>query len=524
MKIERLAEPVADARLQGDPQTEITGLAHHTRDVADGTLFLCVTGFSRDGHDHAGDAVARGAVALVCERPLPLPVTQLLVPSTRGAMPLIAARFFGEPSRKLDVVGITGTNGKTTTAHLLAGAFEASGRRSGVVGTVSNRVGGRTEPVTLTTPESLDLQALLARMATAGDAACVMEVSSHALVLGRTDAVHYAAVVFTNLSRDHLDFHADFEDYYAAKRRLFFVDGAPQPGAVAVVNVTGEWGRRLAEECRTPYGDRLWTCAVEGDGEAAACDATPGDGQAAARDLTPADVSAADVELRADGAAFTLRAPRAGLEQRLELRLTARFNVENVLTAATTALALGLPAGPVLDGLCAAEGVPGRFEAVRAGQPFTVLVDYSHTPDSLENALRAARGIASGRLLVVFGCGGDRDRGKRPLMGGLAARLADLTFVTSDNPRSEDPDAIIGEIVGGVPGGLLERVAVEGDRRRAVELALAEARPGDVVLIAGKGHEQGQTFADRKIPFDDRVVASESLERLGYARHDAGVS
>jgi UDP-N-acetylmuramoyl-L-alanyl-D-glutamate--2,6-diaminopimelate ligase len=535
MKIERLAEPVADARLQGDPQTEITGLAHHTRDVADGTLFLCVTGFSRDGHDHAADAVARGAVALVCERPLPLPVTQLLVPSTRRAMPLIAARFFGEPSRRLDVVGITGTNGKTTTAHLLAGAFEVSGRRSGVIGTVSNRVGGRTEPVTLTTPESLDLQALLARMVAAGDAACVMEVSSHALVLRRTDAVHYAAVVFTNLSRDHLDFHADFEDYYAAKRRLFFAGDAPQPGAAAVVNVTGEWGRRLAEECRAPYGDRLWTCAVEGDGQAAARDATPADGQAAAHDVPPADgqaaahdvttadVSAADVELGADGAAFTLRAPRAGLEQRLELRLTARFNVENVLTAATTALALGLPAGPVLDGLCAAEGVPGRFEAVRAGQPFTVLVDYSHTPDSLENALRAARGIASGRLLVVFGCGGDRDRGKRPLMGHLAARLADLTFVTTDNPRSEDPEAIIGEIVAGVPDGLLERVAVEDDRRRAVELALGEARPGDVVLIAGKGHEQGQTFADRKIPFDDRVVASESLERLGYARHDAGV-
>jgi len=508
MRIDRLAESVAGATLVGDPRTEITALAYHTRDVRDGTLFLCVRGFSHDGHDHAVEAVRRGAAALVCERPLSQAVPQLLVSSTRAAMPLLAARFYDDPSRRLDVVGVTGTNGKTTTAHLLAAMFEACGRRSGVLGTVSNRVGGRDEPVVLTTPESLDLQALLARMVAAGDDACVMEVSSHALALGRTAGVRYAAVVFTNLSRDHLDFHPDFEGYYAAKRKLFLGDGdgdgegdAP-PGTLAVVNVSGEWGRRLAAECREPYGARLWTCAVEG------APGVPAAGKG--------DVRGVDVELGADGAAFTLVAPRAGMERRVKLRLAARFNVENALVAATTALALGLPADDALRGLSAAEGVPGRFEAVRAGQPFAVLVDYSHTPDSLENALHAARSIAAGRVLVVFGCGGDRDRGKRPLMGGIAARLADRTYVTSDNPRSEDPEAIIAEILAGVPEEPHGTTAVEPDRRRAIELAVAEARAGDVVLIAGKGHEQGQTFADRKLPFDDRLVAAEALRHLGH--------
>jgi UDP-N-acetylmuramoyl-L-alanyl-D-glutamate--2,6-diaminopimelate ligase len=502
MRIDRLAESVAGATLVGDPRTEITALAYHTRDVRDGTLFLCVRGFSHDGHDHAAEAVRRGAVALVCERPLPQAVPQLVVSSTRAAMPLLAARFHDDPSRRLDVVGVTGTNGKTTTAHLLAAMFEACGRRSGVLGTVTNRVGGRDEPVALTTPESLDLQALLARMVSAGDEACVMEVSSHALALGRTVGVRYAAVVFTNLSRDHLDFHTDFEEYYAAKRKLFLTGGVAPPGTAAVVNVSGEWGRRLAAECRESYGARLWTCAVEGGAGVPAAGA--------------ADVRALDVDLGSDGAAFTLVAPRASAERRVGLRLTARFNVENALVAATTALALGLPADDALRGLSAADGVPGRFEAVRAGQPFAVLVDYSHTPDSLENALQAARSIAAGRLLVVFGCGGDRDRGKRPLMGGIAARLADRAYVTSDNPRSEDPEAIIAEILAGVPCERRAVTAVEPDRRRAIERAVAEARAGDVVVIAGKGHEQGQTFADRKLPFDDRLVATEALRRLGH--------
>jgi UDP-N-acetylmuramoyl-L-alanyl-D-glutamate--2,6-diaminopimelate ligase len=509
MKIAELAGSVPGAELRGDPGTEILNLAYHTRDVAAGTLFLCVPGFRSDGHEFARDAVERGAAGLVCERALELPATQVIVPSVRAAMAAMAARFYDDPSRRLSVVGITGTNGKTTTAHLIAGLYEAAGRPSGLLGTVSSRVGGRTEPVTLTTPESLDLQRLLARMADAGDAACAMEVSSHALVLGRASAIHFAAVVFTNLSRDHLDFHADLEDYYLAKRGLFLPGEGARHDAVAVVNVSGEWGARLAEECRAVYGRRLWTCAV----------ATAGSGDedgAAGR----ADVLGVDAAVEPDGAVFTLRSARTGWKERLRIRLGARFNVENAVTAATAALALGLPPRAIARGLAVTEGVAGRFEAVRRGQPFTVLVDYSHTPDSLENALLAARAVARGRLLVVFGCGGDRDRGKRPLMGAIAARLSDRAFVTSDNPRSEDPEAIIDEILHGVPAELARSVTAEPDRRAAIGMALRDAAADDVVVIAGKGHEQGQTIGTRTLPFDDRAVAAEWLGTLGFASVD----
>jgi len=349
-------------------------------------------------------------------------------------------------------------------------------------------------PVDLTTPEAPDLQALLRRMVEAGDRACAMEVSSHALFLGRAAHIEYAAAAFTNLSREHLDFHRDIDDYYAAKRLLFFPPDGPRP-RVAVVDLADEWGARLACECRAVYGDALWTCAVRDAG---------GEG---------ASVGFAG---SLDGSAFTLAVPRLGVETRIRLRLAARFNVENALAAATTALALGIPADAVRAGLENAEGVPGRFEAVRAGQPFTVLVDYSHTPDSLANALQAARAVAAGRVLVVFGCGGDRDRGKRPLMGEIATRLADLSCVTSDNPRSEDPDAIIADVVAGVPAERRATVAVEPDRRAAIGLVLEAARPGDVVVIAGKGHEQGQTIGDRRLPFDDREVAAEALRQSGW--------
>jgi len=325
-----------------------------------------------------------------------------------------------------------------------------------------------------------------------------MEASSHALALHRTDAVDFDAVAFTNLTRDHLDFHADLDEYFLCKRRLFLPDGERQPHAAAIVNMADERGRQLAEDCRPLYGDDLWTFAV--------ADETGGSSQPSA------DAQATDLHLAAEGSRFALAVPRLGVQRAVELPMPARFNVENALTAATSMLALGLPVEAVADGLAGAEGVPGRFEPVRAGQPFTVLVDYSHTPDSLQNALVAARDIATGRVLVVFGCGGDRDRGKRPLMGAIGARLADLAFVTSDNPRTEDPLAIIDAIVAGVAAEHLRRVVVEPDRRAAIALCLAEARAGDVVLIAGKGHEQGQLIGDRRIPFDDRSVAQELLQ------------
>jgi len=539
MEVAALVAGLCGATVVGDPTTEVWGLSCHTASLAPGSLFFCVPGLKADGHDFAPQAVAAGAVALVCERPLELPVTQVVVPSVRRAMALMAARFYGEPSRSLRIAGVTGTNGKTTTAHLLVSIFAAAGLRPALLGTVVNRIGGVETPVQLTTAESCDLQAMLRRMVDVGDLSCAMEVSSHALALERTAGVDFDAVVFTNLTRDHLDFHPDIEDYFLTKRRLFVTDEtageayretvgerhgdmsveAPGDGAgarpsrtrqshgVAVVNVADEYGRRLAAECRPLYGDDLWTYIVEGEGPVqrpAAADVVASAG---------ADAVARDLDLRADSSAFTLVVPRLDLESRVRLRLPAPFNVTNALAAATAALAMRLAPVAVVAGLEAAEGVPGRFEAVRAGQPFTVLVDYSHTPDSLENALRAARGIAAGRLICVFGCGGDRDRGKRPLMGEVASRLADLAVVTSDNPRSEDPLAIIDDVLTGVHR---ERATVEPDRRAAIVRAVVAARPGDVVLIAGKGHEKGQIVGTTKIPFDDREVAVDALREIGH--------
>ena len=496
MKLAELVEGVTGATVRGDPTTAIRGLAYHTRDVADGTLFFCVPGLTFDGHAFAARATAAGAAALVCERDTGQPLTQVLVPSVRRALALMAARWYGDPSRELRTVGITGTNGKTTTAHLVAGVFAAAGLPAGLLGTVVNRIGGEDSPVELTTAESLDLQRMFRAMVAAGDRACALEVSSHALAQDRAVGIHFDAAVFTNLTRDHLDYHADLDDYFAAKRRLFLTAEGHKAADCAVVNVRDEYGCRLADDCRVAYGEGLWTFAVVDDADATS------------------DARALDLDLRADASAFTLVVPRLGFEARITLRLAARFNVENALAAATAGLALGLSPTAVERGLAVSDGVPGRFEAVRAGQPFSVVIDYSHTPDSLQNALCAARAVTRGRVLAVFGCGGDRDRGKRPLMGDIGARLADRAFITSDNPRSEEPLAIIDEIVAGVPSERLRAVTLEPDRRAAIRLALDAAQEEDTVVIAGKGHEQGQIIGDQRIPFDDRRVAEELLAEL----------
>jgi UDP-N-acetylmuramoyl-L-alanyl-D-glutamate--2,6-diaminopimelate ligase len=491
---------------------EIGGLAYDSRAVAPGDLFVCVSGFSADGHAFAPQAVQRGAVALVVERPLGLGVPELVVPSARAAMAPLAARFYGDPSRELRVVGVTGTNGKTTTAYLIRALLEACGLQCGLLGTVTSVIGGREHPVSRTTPEALDLQRTLRAMLDGGDRACAMEVSSHALELGRSDAIHFSAAVFTNLTQDHLDFHATMEDYFLAKRRLFVSDRG-EPPAVSVVNAGDPYGRRLAAEI-----DGARTFAVEGQ----------------------ADYSASDLRCGLEGCRFTLRTP-AG-ERDLALPMPGRFNVANALAALAAAHALGGEIDTLVAALERGVRVPGRFEPVDAGQDFAVLVDYAHTPDSLENVLQAARelivaagaaqsGAEVGRVICVFGAGGDRDRGKRPLMGAIAARLADLVIVTSDNPRSEDPESIIAEIMAGV-GGEAEagsnaagaanadagvRVRALGDRRAAIAAAVAAGRAGDVLVIAGKGHEQGQELAGgRKLPFDDVEVAREALRgRLG---------
>jgi UDP-N-acetylmuramoyl-L-alanyl-D-glutamate--2,6-diaminopimelate ligase len=473
----RLGELFPQAAVSSD--VEVSGLAYDQRRVEPGTAFFCVRGFSRDGHDFAADAVARGAVALVVDHPLGAGVPEIVVPDVRAAMAPAAARLHGDPTSKLDVVGITGTSGKTTTAFLVRELLEGAGRQTALLGTVKSVVAGREGVLARTTPEAVDLQAAFAEMVEGGDVACAMEVSSHALELHRADAIHWAAAVFTNLSQDHLDFHPTMEDYFRAKCRLF----AAGPRA-SVVHVDDPWGRRLAGELRGEPG--LVTVGLDGD----------------------ADLQAVDIEQGLRGTTFSVVDRTGG---RLELRspLPGRFNVANALGAVAVARALGVPDERIAAVLPGVAPVPGRLQPVEEGQPFALLVDYAHKPGALETVLRAARELTRGRVLVAFGAGGDRDRGKRPVMGEIAARLADEVIVTSDNPRSEDPDAIIAEILRGIDR---DDVHVEPDRRAAIELLVRLAHEGDVAVIAGKGHEQGQELAGGvKIPFDDVTVAREAL-------------
>jgi len=474
--------------VRGAGETAVSDVVLDTRMVTPGALFCCVPGARVDGHDLAPAALSAGAAALCVERPLDLAAPQLLVGSVRAALAPLAAAFFERPSRRLDLVGVTGTNGKTTTTFMLEAVFRAAGLLPGVIGTVEVRLGDQRRAVAHTTPEAPDLQRLLAEMADSGVQAAAMEVSSHGLAQGRVDGTRYRAAVFTNLTQDHLDYHADLEEYFLAKRKLF----TPAFTGLAVVNTDDPYGRRLAGP----------------DAEVAVV--TTGTGPDAAWRASAVDASL-------EGSTFRLDSPAGS--RTVRLRLAGHFNVANALSALAAADALGLDLDTGVAGLAELSGVPGRFERVDAGQPFTVLVDYAHTPDSLDNVLRAARAVTEQRLIVVFGCGGDRDRAKRPLMGEIAGRLADVAIVTSDNPRSEPPEAIVAEVAEGVrrtaaPGAW----AVEVDRRAAIRQALAAAGPGDAVLVAGKGHEQGQELAGgRKVPFDDRVVAAEELDRLAGA-------
>jgi UDP-N-acetylmuramoyl-L-alanyl-D-glutamate--2,6-diaminopimelate ligase len=501
MRLAELAGALTDAGARAlsdvDGAVEIGGLAYDSRALVPGELFLCVSGFTSDGHDFAPQAVANGAAALVVERSLGLGVPELVLPSVRSAMAPLAAYFYGEPSRELKVVGVTGTNGKTTTAYLTRALIEAGGQQCGLLGTITSVVGGRERPVQRTTPEAIELQRGLRAMLDGGDRACAIEVSSHALELGRADAIAFAAAIFTNLTQDHLDFHETMEDYFNAKRRLFLPPHGETP-AVSIVNVEDPYGRRLAEEI-----EGVRTFAVE----------------------APADYSATGLDCGFDGCRFELHTPT--LKRPVSLALPGRFNVANALAALAAAEALGGDLDAMLATLRRGVRVPGRFEPVEAGQDFAVLVDYAHTPDSLEHVLRAAAELAgasrghAGRVICVFGAGGDRDRGKRPMMGEIAARLADLVFVTSDNPRSEEPERIIAEIMAGaasVAGTSGSHVRAIEDRRAAIAEAVACADRGDVVVIAGKGHEQGQELAGgRKVPFDDASVAREALGAGGLS-------
>ena len=449
MQLERLIAALAPTDVVGGGALEIRELAYDARAVPRDSLFFCVPGEKADGHDFAAQAVESGAVALVVERRLDLDAPQLVVPSVREAMPKAAVEFFGDPTAELPVLAITGTNGKTTTAYLLWSILEAAGRKPALLTNVERRVGDQVREVGLNTPESIDLQRLFREMVDAGNGACVMEATSMASVKGRLEGTRFAVLVFTNLTQDHLDFHETMNAYFEAKRRLFV------QAEQAVINVGDEYGQRLAREVP-------------------------------------------------DAVTFS---PDDGLGG-IDLKLPGRFNAENALAAAAAARAVGIAEETIKQGIEAVDRVPGRFDRVDEGQPFTVLVDYAHTPGALESALESARELTRGRLICVFGAGGDRDRAKRPLMGQVVTGLADVALVTSDNPRSEDPAAIAGEVVDGLD------LDVELDRRAAIERAIELAREGDVVVIAGKGHEQGQEIGGRKLPFDDREVAQETLRRL----------
>ncbi len=493
MRLHDLLEDSDVVELRGDRDVEVRAVGHDSRQVDEGTLFCCIPGQTVDGHDYALVAERAGASAFLVERFVEVDGPQARVESVRAAVGPIAARLLGDPSTAMTLLGVTGTNGKTTTCYLLEAIALAAGRSFGVIGTVETRYAQRSEGLRHTTPEATELQALLARMRDAGVETVAMEVSSHALDQHRVDGTRFAVVCFTNLSQDHLDYHGTLDAYAAAKRRLF----TPAFADRAAVNITTPIGRAIAADAGAS-GLRVMTFAIDDAGEARA-----------------ADVYAGALELGARGTRFQLHERQSGRDLGVTLSLPGRFNVENALAAAATALLAGHDLDTVAAGLSAPVVVPGRMERVDNDRGLEVLVDYAHTPEALDQALAAARAIAApeGRVIVVFGCGGDRDREKRPKMGA-ATRAADLAVLTSDNPRSEDAATIAAEVVAGAPDG---RLVVELDRRVAIRDALAVARPGDVVLIAGKGHEQGQISAGVTVPFDDRTVAREELEALRCA-------
>ncbi len=492
MRLRDVARPLGEVVAHGDLDREITGVTDNSQRVPQGGLFVAVKGTQSDGHRYLGQAVSAGAGALVVELgcassgtldALGVPIIE--VRDSRHALGVLASRFLGDPSQRLTLIGVTGTNGKTTTTYLCKSVLEAAGARVGLIGTVAYLIGSERMEATHTTPGAVELHGLFRRMVDAGSEAAVMEVSSHALALDRTAGCEFRTAVFTNLTQDHLDFHADMEDYFQAKVRLFAGLG---PDGRAIVNLDDAYGTRIMEATRA----RVWTYAID----------------------RPADLCAEDVRVSLEGVRFTAQTPSGAVA--LYSPLVGRHNVSNMLAAVGVGLEQGISLQTIAAGIAALTNVPGRFERVEAGQPFTVVVDYAHTEDALFRLLTTAEAVKAGRIITVFGCGGDRDRGKRPQMGRVSARYSDVVVVTSDNPRSEDPEAIIREIMPGVETGLREagrgRSVVYADRRKAITEAIRMAQSGDLVLIAGKGHEDYQIIGKTKYPFDDRVVAREAIE------------
>lgn len=480
-----LISDIDKRKIIGKENMEVTGLAYDSRKVKRGDLFFCVKGLRVDGHDFAKKAEAAGAVAVIVEDIQDdIKITQVVVESVRKAMAQISSAFYEHPTKKLKLVGITGTNGKTTTSFMVENILRAAGLKTGMLGTVEYRIGEKRMQVDRTTPESLDLQALFADMVSGGVEAAVIEVSSHAIDLQRIEACDFDVVVFTNLSQDHLDYHGTIDEYFGVKKRIF--DSTINCATAQIINADDEYGRLLIKEGVS----RQYRYSTK----------------------DKVEVYADSIGLRPDGTDMRIYYP--GGEMSIRLGLPGIYNVSNALAAAGVAAALDIDGRKIKEGLQALRPVPGRFERVDKGQQYTVVVDYAHTPDSLEKVLSAARQITEGQLITVFGCGGDRDKGKRPLMGRAAAEISDYTIVTSDNPRSEEPMTIIREIINGIKEIENPQFEIEEDRKLAIKRALELAKPGDFVVIAGKGHETGQEIAGEKIPFDDVKVAGELIEEI----------
>jgi UDP-N-acetylmuramoyl-L-alanyl-D-glutamate--2,6-diaminopimelate ligase len=489
-----LLDALHDKTVLGAVPPTVTGLAYDSRKVTPGNLFVAVPGLREDGRQYIGEAIERGATAVVLEGADILAGSaagRIIVRSSREALARLADAYFGHPSRTLTVVGITGTNGKTTTSLLVDALLRHGGRTTGVIGTIQYRIGAETRPAGQTTPEAVELQSLLAEMTERGVTGVAMEVSSHALALHRVDGVEFDVAVFTNLTQDHLDFHGTFDAYRAAKARLFsLLAASSKRRRTAVINADDPAGHSMVAGLGLP----TLTFGLE----------------------RGAAVRPRWFESSMAGIRMEVETPRGTLQ--ISSPLVGEHNVMNLLGATAVGLALDLGTDAVAGALASVTAVPGRFERVEAGQPFLAVVDYAHTPDALERVLATARRLVApgGRLAVVFGCGGDRDRGKRPLMGGIAARLCDRVWVTSDNPRSERPEAIIAEIVAGIEatGAGLDRHVTISDRKAAIRSALAWARAGDVVVVAGKGHETYQIIGSKTLPFDDREVVRTVLADL----------
>jgi UDP-N-acetylmuramoyl-L-alanyl-D-glutamate--2,6-diaminopimelate ligase len=491
MQLSQLVETLPSATVEGPLDREVAGITYDSRRVTPGMVFVAIPGQRLDGHEFIGAAVERGASAVICERSRLVPgrTTKIKVADVREAMACAARTFYQDPGARLKVIGVTGTNGKTTVAFMMKAILEAAGLKTGLIGTVRYEIGDRVIPAQRTTPESLEVQQMMSQMLKADCQACVMEVSSHALDQKRVHGVEFDVGIFTNLTRDHLDYHGTMEHYFAAKKELFAaLEGGTKRGA-AVINIDDGFGARLAEstkvEVKLTYG--LEKAAL---------------------------LRATRIELNEDGSRFVIETPDRKFAVRLPL--IGRHNIFNALAAVGACLVLKVDVVKIQAALNALPPVPGRLEAVLAGQPFSVFVDYAHTDDALKNVLLTLREITRGRVLLAFGCGGNRDAGKRAKMGKVAAELADYTLITSDNPRKEDPAKIAAQIEEGHRQIRGESLAVELDRRRAIEQIIGKAQPGDSVLIAGKGHETYQEFDDTVVPFDDRVHAREALEALGF--------